>query len=158
MGAGEVSRERPWSIDDVGSGSLSFGAGDAAIFGGGTGLAWGASDRRGRAAQCALRSACNGERLGKPEPHLWVAFWWKVLRGHWEVENRSFYVLDTAWREDAQGARAIGQGLHILRVWAMQILRAWGFSSIVRGQRVADAFAHAMVTWLATGVLSPNFV
>ena len=67
------------------------------------------------------------ERLGRPEPEAWAAFWWQALQGHWHIENRSFYVLDVSWQEDRHTGRGIARGRHRLRVWAMTLLRAWGF-------------------------------
>ncbi len=98
------------------------------------------------------------ERLGRPASSPWVTFWWQVLRGHWRVENVSFYVLDVTWHEDAQRAREVGKVLHIFRVWAMNLLRCWGFSSMASGQRTADAFADALLTWLVKDQLPPRFV
>jgi len=83
------------------------------------------------------------ERQEPSAPTAWVTFWWEVLRGHWAIENGSFHVLDTSWQEDAQRAREVGRALHIFRAWALSLLRGWGFTSIVGGQRTADAFADA---------------
>ena len=92
-------------------------------------------------------------RLGSPSDAEWTRFWWQVLRGHWSIENRSFYVLDVAWREDAQWGRWIAKGLHLLRSWAMTLLRRWGFRWIPTGQRTCDAAADALMAWLVRGKL-----
>jgi len=98
------------------------------------------------------------EHQEQPAPTSWVTFWWEVLRGHWAIENRSFHVLDTSWQEDAQRAREVGRALHIFRAWAMNLFRLWGFASIAEGQRTADAFADALLTWLVRGPLPPGLV
>ena len=49
------------------------------------------------------------ERLGRPASSPWVTFWWQVLRGHGQVKNRSFHVLDVTWHADAQRAREVGK-------------------------------------------------
>lgn len=66
--------------------------------------------------------------------HVWVAgaaFPWALdaataaalLRAHWQIENRIFYVRDVTQGEDRNHARAIGAALSGLRSLAMTLLR-----------------------------------
>ena len=98
------------------------------------------------------------ERLGRPEPEAWAAFWWQALRGHGHIENRSFYVLDGSWQEDRHTGRGIARGLHRFRVWAMTLLRAWGFRWMPKGQRYIHAHADVLLDWMVKGDLSLGFV
>ena len=57
------------------------------------------------------------------------------LRGHWEIENRVFWVRDVRYGEDRSHARAIGPALSALRNVAINLLRRAGFRYLPDGWR-----------------------
>ena len=65
----------------------------------------------------------------------------QALRGHWEIENRVFWVRDVSGNEDRLHGRAIGLGLSVLRSIAVNIVRACGYPYIPDGWRAMAARA-----------------
>ena len=65
----------------------------------------------------------------------------QALRGHWEIENRVFWVRDVSGNEDRLHGRAIGFGLSVLRSIAVNIVRACGYLYIPDGWRAMAACA-----------------
>ena len=63
------------------------------------------------------------------------------LRGHWEIENRLFWVRDVSGDEDRWNGRAIGLGLSGVRNIAINILRRLGYRYIPDGWRAMAARA-----------------
>ena len=61
------------------------------------------------------------------------------LRGHWEIENRLFWVRDVSQDEDRLHGRAIGLALSGLRNVAINILRHLGYRYIPDGWRAMAA-------------------
>jgi hypothetical protein len=61
------------------------------------------------------------------------------LRGHWEIENRLFWVRDVSQDEDRLHGRAIGLALSALRNVAINILRHLGYRYIPDGWRAMAA-------------------
>ncbi len=110
------------------------------------------------------RQVYDGQHIRQTETRLWLAggawdlstlppeTWLEILRGHWQIENSLFYVLDRTWHEDAHGARFIAKMLHLLRVWATTWLRRAGFRYILDGQRCMEAHHQDLPLWLLYGV------
>jgi len=73
------------------------------------------------------------------------------VRGHWEIENRVFWVLDVTYGEDRGHARRIGMPLHILRSAALSLIRRRGFRYIPDGRRAAAARDDRGLAWLFQG-------
>lgn len=69
-------------------------------------------------------------------------------RGHWEVENCVFWVLDVTYREDQNHARKIGRPLHAFRCAAINMIRQQGFRYIPDGRRAAAARPDRGLAWL----------
>ncbi len=78
--------------------------------------------------------------------HVWLAgaaFTWplapaqaaELLRGHWGIENRVFYVRDVTMDEDRLHGRKIGYGLSSIRNAALNLLRSLGFPYIPDARR-----------------------
>jgi len=63
----------------------------------------------------------------------------KWLRGHWEMENRVFWVRDVSYSEDRGHARATGPVLSLIRNAAISLLRRLGFRYIPDGWRAMAA-------------------
>lgn len=61
------------------------------------------------------------------------------LRGHWEVENRVFWVRDVTYGEDRSHARMVALALSGLRAVAVNLIRHLGFRLIPDGWRVLAA-------------------
>jgi len=110
------------------------------------------------------RQVDDGQGVRQTETRLWLAggawdltslspaTWLAILRGHWQIENSLFYVLDRTWREDAHGARFIAKMLHVLRVWVTTWLRRMGFRYVPDGQRCMEAHDQDLLLWLLYGV------
>lgn len=71
------------------------------------------------------------------------------LRGHWEIENRVFWVLDVTYNEDRNHARKIGIQLSKLRCLAINIIRRQGYRYIPDGHRAAAALPDRGLNWIA---------
>jgi len=63
----------------------------------------------------------------------------EALRGHWEIENRLFWVRDVTMDEDRLHGRAIGLGLSEVRNAVIHILRYLGYRYIPDGWRAMAA-------------------
>lgn len=61
------------------------------------------------------------------------------LRGHWEIENRWFWVRDVSGDENRLHGRAIGLGLSALRNRVIRILRRLGYRYIPDGWQAIAA-------------------
>ncbi|MGC8880091.1 MAG: hypothetical protein ACP5R2_12790, partial [Anaerolineae bacterium] len=61
------------------------------------------------------------------------------LRGHWEVENRIFWVRDVSYGEDRSHARVVALALSSLRNVALNLIRSLGFRFIPDGWRALAA-------------------
>jgi len=72
-------------------------------------------------------------------PHLTAKEALKGLRGHWEIENRVFWVRDVSGDEDRLHGRAIGLGLSGLRNVVINLLRWLGYRYIPDGWRAMAA-------------------
>ena len=73
------------------------------------------------------------------------------LRGHWEIENRLFWVRDVSWDEDRLHGRAIGPGLSGLRNVVINILRRLGYRYIPDGWRAMAARPDRGLALLTNG-------
>ena len=69
-------------------------------------------------------------------------------RGHWHIENRTFWVLDVTYQEDRNHARRIGPVLHLLRNMAINVIRRRGFRYVPDGRRTAAARPDRGLAWL----------
>ncbi len=72
-------------------------------------------------------------------PHLTAEQALEGLRGHWEIENRVFWVRDVSGNEDRLHGRAIGLGLSGLRNVVINLLRWLGYRYIPDGWRAMAA-------------------
>jgi len=56
----------------------------------------------------------------------------KVIRGHWQVENRLHWVKDVIFNEDKSPQRAGNApiNLSIIKTWVLSVFRLHGFDSI----------------------------
>ena len=63
------------------------------------------------------------------------------LRGHWEIENRLYWVRDVSFSEDRLPGRSIGPGLSVIRNLALNLLRALGYRFVVDGFRALSGRA-----------------
>lgn len=86
-----------------------------------------------------------GTRRG-PEPTPRQLSRW--TRGHWEIENCVFWVLDVTYQEDQNPARKIARPLHAFRCAAINLIRLRGFSYVPDGQRAASARPDRGLAWL----------
>lgn len=69
-------------------------------------------------------------------------------RNHWQVENRTFWVLDVTYQEDRNHARRVGPMLHLLRLMAINVIRQQGFRYVPDGRRTAAALPDRGLDWL----------
>ncbi len=70
-------------------------------------------------------------------------------RGHWEIENCVFWVLDVTYQEDRSHARKIGGLLHTIRCMAINVIRRQGFRYVPDGRRSASARSDRGLAWLS---------
>jgi hypothetical protein len=70
------------------------------------------------------------------------------VRGHWEIENSGFWVLDVTYNEDRNNARKVGRPLHAIRCAAINVIRLQGFRYIPDGRRAASARPDRGLAWL----------
>jgi len=70
------------------------------------------------------------------------------VRGHWEIENGVFWVLDVSYNEDRNNARKVGRPLHAIRCAAINVIRLQGFQYIPDGHRAASARPDRGLAWL----------
>lgn len=70
------------------------------------------------------------------------------LRGHWEIENRVFWVLDVTYGEDRNHARKIALPLSKIRCMSLNLIRQQGFRYIPDGHRAAAALSDRGLSWL----------
>lgn len=65
----------------------------------------------------------------------------KVIRGHWQIENRLHWVKDVIFDEDKSPQRAGNApiNLSIIKTWVLSIFRIHGFDSI---KNAIDHFSH----------------
>ena len=95
-----------------------------------------------RAYQC---SNIDGETGGlNPTPQQ-LSRW---VRGHWEIENGVFWVLDVTYQEDRNHARKVGRPLHAIRCMAINVIRQQGFCYVPDGHRAASARPDRGLVWL----------
>ena len=91
-----------------------------------------------------------GSRETQEGVHVWLggaAFIWKLsaagagglLRGHWTIENKVFYVRDVTMDEDRLHARKTGYALSSLRNVALSLLRRLGYPYIPDTRRYLAA-------------------
>ena len=97
-----------------------------------------------------IRVTRSGERDGKPYSTLSYYFSSlppkseriaKVIRGHWQVENRLHWVKDVIFDEDKSPQRAGNApiNLSIIKTWVLSVFRLHGFESI---KGAIDQFSH----------------
>jgi len=70
------------------------------------------------------------------------------VRGHWEIENGVFWVLDVTYQEDRNHARKVGRPLHAIRCVAINVIRQQGFFYVPDGHRAASARPDRGLAWL----------
>ena len=70
------------------------------------------------------------------------------VRGHWEIENGVFWVLDVTYQEDRSHARKVGQLLQAIRCVAINVIRQQGFRYVPDGRRAASARLDRGLAWL----------
>ena len=63
------------------------------------------------------------------------------LRGHWEMENRLYWVRDVSFSEDRLPGRKVGLGLSMIRNLALNLIRGLGYRFGVDGFRALSARA-----------------
>ena len=61
------------------------------------------------------------------------------LRGHWEIENRLYWVRDVSFCEDRLPGRKVGPGLSMVRNLALNLIRFLGYRFVVDGFRAISA-------------------
>lgn len=105
---------------------------------------------------CGLvrRRRCRLSRLeraeGWEEQEVWWASGGKIedlsskkalegLRGHWEIENRLYWVRDVSFSEDRLSGRKVGPGLSMIRNIALNLIRSLGYRFVVDGFRAISA-------------------
>jgi hypothetical protein len=86
-----------------------------------------------------------GEK-GGPNPTPQQLSRW--VRGHWEIENGVFWVLDVTYQEDRNHARKVGRPLHAIRCVALNVIRQQGFRYVPDGHRAASARPDRGLAWL----------
>jgi len=61
----------------------------------------------------------------------------KIIKGHWTIENQLHWVKDVILEEDDNGIADSqpATNLSVLKTWALNLLRSFGFTSIKEGQR-----------------------
>jgi len=107
-------------------------------------------DSRWKNVQSVIRVTRSGERDGKPYSTLSYYFSSlppkseriaKVIRGHWQVENRLHWVKDVIFDEDKSPQRAGNApiNLSIIKTWVLSVFRLHGFESI---KGAIDQFSH----------------
>jgi predicted transposase YbfD/YdcC len=107
-------------------------------------------DSSWKGVQSVIRVTRSGERAGKaystlsyylsslPPTSKRIA---KVIRGHWQIENRLHWVKDVIFDEDKSPQRAGNApiNLSIIKTWVLSIFRVHGFDSI---KGAIDQFCH----------------
>lgn len=86
-----------------------------------------------------------GSRQTKPPSPEQCSRW---LRGHWEIENRVFWVLDMTYSEDRNHARKVALPLSKLRCLALNVIRHHDYRYVADGHRAAAARADRGLAWL----------
>jgi len=85
-------------------------------------------------------------KKGGPNPTPQQLSRW--VRGHWEIENGVFWVLDVTYQEDRNHARKVGRPLHAIRCVALNVIRQQGFRYVPDGHRAASARPDRGLAWL----------
>ena len=107
-------------------------------------------DSSWKGVQSVIRVTRSGERDGTPYRTLSYYFSSlppkseriaKVIRGHWQVENRLHWVKDVIFDEDKSPQRAGNApiNLSIIKTWVLSVFRLNGFDSI---KGAIDQFSH----------------
>jgi hypothetical protein len=84
-------------------------------------------------------------KKGGPNPTPQRLSQW--VRGHWEIENGMFWVLDVTYQEDRNHARKVGWPLHAIRCVAINVIRQQGFRYIPDGHSAASARPDLGLAW-----------
>lgn len=79
-----------------------------------------------------------GEALGSLRPPEAL----DALRGHWEIENRLYWVRDVSFGDDRLQGRKVGPGLSMVRNLALNWMRVLGYRFVVDGFRFLGARAE----------------
>ena len=65
----------------------------------------------------------------------------ECLRGHWEIENRLYWVRDVSFPEDRLPGREVAPGLSAIRNLALNLIRSLGCRFVVDAFRALSARA-----------------
>ena len=74
----------------------------------------------------------------------------ECLRGHWEIENRLYWVRDVSFCEDRLPGREVAAGLSAIRNLALNLIRALGYRFVVDAFRALSARADRGLSLLTT--------
>jgi predicted transposase YbfD/YdcC len=111
-------------------------------------------DSSWKGVESVIRVTRSGEREGKDYSTLSYYFSSlpptseriaKVIRGHWQIENRLHWVKDVIFDEDKSPQKAGNApiNLSIIKTWVLSVFRLHGFDSI-RG--AIDRFSNNIPT------------